>query len=112
MKDEEIVEALQKGDRLMAEYKAALQPVLDELANRKSMHVFGEPGHYRGEFGCFEEGAESLCLHIKDLEEVFPEDPDKRDYQKTQALARKANEFEDEWRQRAAMKELWLTGHH
>jgi hypothetical protein len=107
MTDEEIVAKLQEGDRLMEQYKATLQPVLDELAERKSVFVFGERGRYRGEFGCFDEGSDSLCLHIKDHEAVYA-----LPFEEQGTLSKRAYAFADQWRERSGVKHIWLTGHH
>lgn len=106
MTDEEIVQALKTADGLLEQYKATLRPVLDALANRKSVYVFGEPDHYRGEFGCFEEGADSLCIHIKDIEEIYGLGTEE---QGTRQKA--AYRFEDEWREKTSLKHVYIRGH-
>lgn len=64
MTDDEIIAAFKKANELMAEYMNAIAPAAAELARRKSEAVFGRPGLYDGNLGCFESGKDCVCLHI------------------------------------------------
>jgi len=64
MTDDEIIAAFKKADDLMAEYMKTIGPAATELARRKSETVFGRPGLYDGNLGCFESGKDVVCLHI------------------------------------------------
>lgn len=66
MMDEEIREKLAWCDHLIEEYKREAYLIADELARRKSSMVFGCDDAYEGRLGCFEQGIETICLHISD----------------------------------------------
>ena len=63
MNNDEIISRLNEADLLLSRYKELIAPALAELANRK-MKAVGVS--YRGEFGCWEEGIDTLCMHIED----------------------------------------------
>ena len=66
MDDKEIVAAYKQCKQLLDEYKKIAQPLAEELAKRKSMYVFGKPGGYQGDLGCWEAGMDTICLHLTD----------------------------------------------
>jgi len=62
----EILSALKEADQLLERYVAIVTPVAEELARQKSLAVYGREGCYSGDLGCWEEGKDTICLHIKD----------------------------------------------
>lgn len=107
MTDEEILENLKKADAFLEEYKKLAKPVAEELAQRKSMAVFGKPGLYTGNLGCWESGIDFICLHITDeghaeLGARHVDDP----------RMDKVREFEDEWAKRAKPRHVYIGGHY
>lgn len=70
LSDKEVMDRLKECDELLAVYQEKIRPVANELARRKSEYVFKRKGRcgYRGELGCWEEGIDTVCLHIKDRE--------------------------------------------
>jgi hypothetical protein len=64
--DDEIIQNLQKADALLAQYKAIIEPVADELARRKSLAVYAKEGGYAGDLGCQEYGMDTVCLHRRE----------------------------------------------
>lgn len=62
LNDEEIRNTLIKADSILDEYQKILTPVLRELAKRKEEYTGYK---YNGEFGCYECGIDTLCIHIK-----------------------------------------------
>jgi len=61
-----ILELLRSADGLLGMYKVIAQQAANELARLKSYYVFGKLGGYKGELGCYEEGSDTICLHIQD----------------------------------------------
>jgi len=97
MTDEEIISRFREADALLAKYREILEPVLSELAEKKSMVVFGKPGMYRGEFGCWEQGCDTICLHLKDSGHEPPN-------------SHLAYEFEHEWNQKISTERVTIFG--
>ena len=111
MTEQEILERLKVADRHLTEYKELLKPVLEELAKRKSIHVFGKEGGYEGNFGCWEAGIDCLCLHIEDGFKP-PRISDRDKYKKYMARVRS---FEDQWNDKTRkidVKNIYICGHY
>jgi len=66
MTRDEMREKLKHADSLLQEYRDAVKPIAEQLAEEKSQHVFGQPGGYSGDLGCWEDGINAICLHIKE----------------------------------------------
>lgn len=64
-KEREILAKLKEADGLLGQYRQAAQAIANDLAVLKSLYVFGRVGGYRGHLGCYEEGADKICLHIQ-----------------------------------------------
>ena len=62
MNDDTIRTRLHQADSLLGEYKRLLRPVLRELAARKSTAAGVQ---YSGDFGCWEQGIDTLCFHLQ-----------------------------------------------
>lgn len=104
MTDDEIFAKLKEGQDLLSKYKEVVAPVAEELAKRKSLFVFGKEGAYTGDLGCFEEGLNSICLHIT------PEFHG-RNYKEYQAVAgERPYDFDYEWSKKAV--EAGVVGIH
>jgi hypothetical protein len=118
MTDEELIEELQNAESFMVQYKAVAERVAFELAKRKSMAVFGVEGGYTGDLGCWEAGADTICLHITDSmsgKHFTRPEGDKIYYQSNSELSDKSHDFEKVWyekMQEAGIVSIWLTGHH
>ena len=106
MTDQEILRRIEYASKLLQLYAEVIQPAADELARRKSLYVFGEENRYFGHLGCWDEGINTVCLHITD-----------ETYEKVDALrdkvSEKAYEFEQEWRNilyERKVKKISLSG--
>jgi hypothetical protein len=66
MTDEEIIDRIRKADAFLGLYEDVLHPVLEELARQKSLAVYKVEGKYTGELGCYEAGADVICIHLRD----------------------------------------------
>ncbi len=99
---------LKQADEKLAGYKVIAQKVAAELAKRKSMYVFGKEGGYRGDLGCWEAGADVICLHIED---EFRGESYKEYQEKSE---KKAYDFEGEWVRKvleANIHNVFISGH-
>lgn len=118
MTDEEIIEELQTAESFMVQYRAVVERVAHELAKRKSMAVFGVEGGYSGDIGCWEAGADTICLHITDLmsdKHFSYHEGNKHFYKSDSKLSDKSHDFEKIWTAKmaeAGITNIWLTGHH
>lgn len=93
MTDDEILAALKRADELLDEYKRVAGPAVKELARQLSLAVGKREGHYDGQFGCYDEGIDTLCLHLdKEAQAHFNKSDDREEYY------RKRNEFLGRWR--------------
>lgn len=102
MDDAEIIRRLQEADALLARYTEVVKPAAEALAERKSLHVYKEPGHYTGDLGCWESGINEICLHTKEI-------PKFEESEKHYDLI---FDFEDEWRKKAPLKNIYIGGHY
>ena len=71
------------------------------------MVVFGKPGLYKGDLGCWESGIDVICLHITDdgyaeLGDDHYHDP----------RIDKGREFADEWTKRTKTRHVCIGGHY
>ena len=110
MTDAEILAGLKKADRLLAKYVKLAEPLAKELARKKSLFVFKKPGGYKGHLGCFEAGADTLCLHIENAEEFLG----KTYSQYKKRAENRAYSFEHKWVRRVinhGIKNLGISGH-
>lgn len=95
MNDKDLVSGMKRCKKLLDEYAKAVRPLAEEMAKRKSIHVFGKPGGYDGDLGCWEEGIDTICLHLTDevgrdlMDKAGGIDPDKN------LLYKKSKEFQD-----------------
>lgn len=64
MTDDELLSVLKRADDLLGEYKKMLEPVLEELARRFSMDMFGVPDKATAEFGHEEAGVDVITLRL------------------------------------------------
>ena len=62
---------LLEADALLAYYKKLLEPVLSTLAVLKGQAT---GNRYSGNFGCWEEGVDTLCIHIEGGNRPFSSD--------------------------------------
>lgn len=63
MTENEILEVLVQADAKLVEYKAIVEPILEEMARLKSLHMYGEEAKCGSHLGCYEEGIQVVCLH-------------------------------------------------
>lgn len=109
MNDKELVAGMKRCKKLLDEYRRVATPLAKEMAKRKSMFVFGKPDGYRGELGCWEEGVDTICLHLTDevgrdlMDEAGGVDPDSNPFYK------KSKEFQDKMN-RLVYRDKWGGG--
>ena len=107
MTDLEIIEKLKEANALLEKYKEVVKPVAIELARLKSLAVYGREGCYLGELGCFESGADCICLHIKD-------DARGENWEADRPFHDKAMNFDMEWSRKAheaGIQNVYISGH-
>ena len=93
MTEIEIISAFKQAHAKLLEYRAIINPAADALADLQSIAVFGEAGHYAGYLGGYDNGIDSVFLHVRD------DAPKKKDPPDTwSAPLQKAHRFRDEWR--------------
>lgn len=107
MTEQELLGALIKADVLLAEYERVVKPVAEELARLKSLAIYGKEGCYSGDLGCWEEGINTVCLHIEDHArgQTLEEDRPFHD---------KAIDFGFEWSRKAqdaGVRRIHISGH-
>lgn len=64
--EEQIIEQLKEADRLLAEYRKIVEPVAKALARHLNELIHEGAPYYDGELGCWEEGIDSICCHVRD----------------------------------------------
>lgn len=93
MTETEILDRFRLAHLKLLEYRTIIQPVADALAELQSFAVFGRSGCYDGYLGGYDNGIDSVFLHVRD------DAPKKKDPQDTwNAPLQKAHRFRDEWR--------------
>jgi hypothetical protein len=99
---EDILVAFKEADELLRRYKEVISPAIAELARLK-----GEVNNlsYSGDLGCWEEGIDTVCLHIKGEERPSFDSPG----------TRATYEWEHLWRDRLTAEgitNIHLQGHY
>jgi len=109
MPEEELKRRVAEAKEHLRKYVELVIPVAEDLAERKSMAIFGRPGGYQGKLGCWEAGIDMICLHIAD---GFQKEADGEDY--GHVHGDKVRAFEDEWRKKLDINfnPLYLSGHY
>lgn len=107
MDEAEIIDRFKRAHAKLLEYREIIQPAADALAELKSIAVYGKPGCYDGDLGCFDGGIDVVCLHIKEdipRPELFTRDEN--------SPSRKAHRFTEEWYEKIGRLQVGLTGHY
>lgn len=92
MSEEEAKVVLERADALLDLYIQAATPVLEYLKARFCEEFNVEPDGFEVEFGCWEAGIETICLHARHgLIGPRPSDPE------YDAWNEKEHAFEDKW---------------
>ena len=91
MTEVEILDRFRRAHAALMDYRAIISPVADALAEMQSIDVFGEPGHYQGYLGGYDNGIDSVFLEVCGEAKISrdPESP-----------IQKAHAFRDAWREK------------